>query len=584
VRQRAAAAALAALLAVPAAWGACAPAPARAAYPGQDGRILYQVRSTASKGVLYLRSPGGGPLQGVHAAPGARDATFSPQGRRIAFAAAGDLWIMEADGADRRRLTATPGPEGEPTWSPAGDQLAYAAGRGGRRQLFRVSAAGGTPAPVAARPSDDHSPAWSAQGRIAFIRHTHRGDDLYVADAATGALTRLTRSRTDEAAPAWAPDGARLAFTRTHGDTTDLYVMNADGHRVRRLTHGRRVAAPAWSPDGRRIAFVMQARGRDQLFVVRPDGRLLTQLTRSPSAPAAPDWEPTGFDPVIAAAGDIACEPADPFWNGGRGRAGRCQQLATSNVLLGMDLAGVLALGDIQYDDATLPKFLAGFDPTWGRVKSLIHPVPGNHDYRVPGAAGYFDYFNGPGQFDGPAGRRDQGWYSFDIGAWHIVALNSECSEPPSHPQVADCAAGSPQEQWLRADLAAHPTPCTLAFWHHPLASSGIEAGNPAMDAIYQALYDFDADVVLTGHDHAYERLDPLAPGLVPDPARGIRQFLVGTGGKTLQGVSIPTIGSVVRGEAYGVLRLTLHATSYDWSFVPAAGWQLADSGTGVCH
>jgi hypothetical protein len=437
---------------------------------------------------------------------------------------------------------------------------------------------------VAARPKDDHSPAWSAQGRIAFVRHTSRGDDVYVADPATGALARLTRSRAEEAAPTWAPDGARIAFTRRRGDATDLYVMDADGHRVRRLTRGERVAGPAWSPDGRRIAFVMRVRGRDQVFVVRPDGQRLAQLTRSRSAPAEPDWEPTGFDPVIAAAGDIACEPSDPFWNGGLGRGGRCQQLATSNVLLGMDLAAVLVLGDVQYDDGTLPKFLAGFDPSWGRVKSLLHPVPGNHDYRVPGAAGYFDYFNGVGRADGPAGRRDQGWYSFDVGAWHIVALNSECSEPPSHPQVADCAPGSPQERWLRADLATHPRTCTLAFWHHPLASSGIEVGNAAMDALYQALSDYNVDLLLTGHDHAYERFGPLGPGLVPDPVHGIRQFVVGTGGKSLQGARIATVGSELRGAAYGVLRLTLHPGSYDWSFAPAAGAQLADSGTSPCH
>jgi acid phosphatase type 7 len=575
--------AAAALAAAIAGAGAAAAAPA-IAYPGQNGRLLYRVKTTAAKGVLYLRPPAGGALHGVRALPGASGATLSPQGRRIAFAARGDVWIMEADGADQRNLTATPGPEGEPTWSPAGDQLAFTAGRAGRRQIVRVAAAGGAPAPVAPRPSDDHSPAWSAQGRIAFVRHTHRGDDIYAADAATGALARLTKSRVDEEAPTWAPDGARIAFTRAHGDTTDLYVMGADGRGVRRLTRGRRVAAPAWSPDGRRIAFVMRVRGRDQLFVVRPDGQRLAQVTRSSSAPAEPDWEPTGFDPVIAAAGDIACEPADPFWNGGHGRGGRCQQLATSNLLLGMDLAAVLVPGDVQYDDGTLAKFLAGFDPSWGRVKSLIHPVPGNHDFRVPGAAGYFDYFDGVGARNGPAGPRGFGYYSFDIGTWHIVALNSECSEPPSHPQVADCAAGSPQEQWLRADLAAHPAACTLAFWHHPPSSSGIVAGNAAVDPLFQALSDFNVDVLLTGHDHAYERFTPLDPGLVPDPVHGIRQFVVGTGGKTLQRPQLPAVGSEVRGDAFGVLRLTLHPGSYDWTFVPAAGWQLADSGTNPCH
>src|SRR4051794_20594548 len=186
-------------------WAAWPAAPAAAAYPGTNGGILYRVRSTASKGVLYVRTPGATALHGVHALPGASGATFSPQGRRIAFTARGDIWISEADGLDQRRLTATKAAESEPTWSPTGDALAFAAGRAGHRAIFRVAAAGGTPAQFAAKPSDDHAPAWSAQGRIAFVRHTHRGDELYSADAATGALTRLTRSRTDEAAPAWSP-------------------------------------------------------------------------------------------------------------------------------------------------------------------------------------------------------------------------------------------------------------------------------------------------------------------------------------------------------------------------------------------
>ena len=220
------------------------------------------------------------------------------------------------------------------------------------------------------------------------------------------------------------------------------------------------------------------------------------------------DWQPRGgADPVIAAAGDIACDPGSARFDTGLGTRVNCHMLQVSDVMMNMELSAILPLGDTQYEDGTLDKFLRSFEPTWGRLKGIMRPVVGNHEYRVPGAQGYFDYFNGVGQANGPAGPTGLGYYSYDLGSWHLIALNSQCSHPPAAPQRADCAPGSAQEQWLRADLAAHPNRCTLAYWHHPLYSSGIAGFNDAVQPLFRALYEAGADVLLTGHDHGVRAL-----------------------------------------------------------------------------
>jgi concanavalin A-like lectin/glucanase superfamily protein/calcineurin-like phosphoesterase family protein len=294
------------------------------------------------------------------------------------------------------------------------------------------------------------------------------------------------------------------------------------------------------------------------------------------SIPPAPTPSPT--DPVIGAAGDIACDPADPGYFGGNGDATRCQQRATSNLVVGTGLTGVLTLGDEQYDDATLSKFQSVYGTTWGRANQLARPAPGNHEYLTPGAAGYFDYYNGVGNQTGPAGDRSKGYYSFNLGTWHIIAINSNCS-------VVSCAAGSAQDAWLKADLAANHNACTLAYWHHPRFSSGQAGSNANMGTIFQDLYDANADVVLTGHDHVYERFGPQNPSAVADSARGLREFVVGTGGKSLVGWSTIKANSEVRNSStFGVLDLTLHPNGYDWKFVPVAGQTFTDSGSTSCH
>ena len=279
-------------------------------------------------------------------------------------------------------------------------------------------------------------------------------------------------------------------------------------------------------------------------------------------------------DPVIAAAGDIACSPS------GSVTSTKCRQKATSDLLVNAGLSAVLTLGDEQYDSGSYSNFTKSYDPTWGRMKAITYPVPGNHEYKTAGATGYFDYFNGVGAFSGRAGDRDKGYYSFDVGTWHIIALNSS-----DHCQMVACGKGSPQETWLRADLAAHPTSCTLAYWHHPRFNSGHEGNATFMQAIFQDLYDANVDVVLGGHAHDYERFAPQDPNGKLDRARGIRQFVVGTGGAFFTAFgSIKPNSEVHNGSTYGVLKLTLHPISYDWQFVPEAGKSFTDSGSASCH
>jgi hypothetical protein len=280
-------------------------------------------------------------------------------------------------------------------------------------------------------------------------------------------------------------------------------------------------------------------------------------------------------DPVIAAAGDIACAPTDPGYNAGNGTASRCRQRATSNLLVGAGLAAVLPLGDVQYDSPSAANLKAVYDPTWGRVKSISRPIIGNHD---GSGASYFDYFNGPGAANGPAGPRGRGYYSFDVGGWHLVALNSNCA------RVA-CGAGSIQESWLRADLAAHPAACTLAYWHHPRYSSGHDGSHVTLGAFWSALHAAGAEIVLSGHSHDYERFAPKdAQGKVT-PA-GLRQFVVGTGGAFMTGLGTARVAGsqVSQNTTFGVLMLTLHPLSYDWHFQPIAGRTWTDSGSGLCH
>ena len=289
-------------------------------------------------------------------------------------------------------------------------------------------------------------------------------------------------------------------------------------------------------------------------------------------------------DPVVGAAGDIACDPASTSFHAGNGsRSGaRCQARATSDLLLGADLAGVLAVGDLQYESAQAPAFALSFGPSWGRLGRLIHPALGNHEYVPPRpTVAYFDYFNGLRHPSGVAGPRPTGWYSFDLGNWHLIALNSNCS------YIGGCGKDSPEVRWLEADLAAHPVRCTLAYWHHPRWSSGSHGDQGQMSRIWKTLVAAKADVVISGHDHDYERFAPQDGDGKRDDSAGIREFVVGTGGKNHDPFTrLPAdANSEVRdSQAFGVLELALHQSSYDWRFVPVAGGSFSDSGSQSCH
>jgi hypothetical protein len=285
--------------------------------------------------------------------------------------------------------------------------------------------------------------------------------------------------------------------------------------------------------------------------------------TADPSEPrqAAPGGEPdigidaatTGSTATLVAAGDIAsCSTTD----------GDAATARLVNAIPGT----AATLGDNAYPDGTASNYRC-YNATWGQFKSRTRPVPGNHEYHTSGAWPYFSYF---GSRAGPAGR---GWYSYNLGAWHIVALNSEKSL-------------SEQATWLRADLAAHRTKCTLAYWHRPLYTSGSAHGPyTPMRPIFRILYDAGAEIVLGGHNHEYERFAPQNADGRADGARGVRQFVVGTGGAGLYGFGSAKPNSQKRySGGYGVLKLTLSAGGYAWRFISVAGKSFTDSGTGACH
>jgi hypothetical protein len=287
-------------------------------------------------------------------------------------------------------------------------------------------------------------------------------------------------------------------------------------------------------------------------------------------------------DPVIAAAGDIACDPQFQYFNSGLGSSTYCHEQYTSNLFLNQSFAAILPLGDIQYWCDGQAAFDASYHPTWGRFKAITRPATGNHEYYTSGGtgcdaaghgAGYFNYFGAS------AGDPAKGYYSYDVGTWHLIALNTNCAV------VGGCGAGSPQEQWLRADLSTHPNSCTLAYFHYPLFSSKTPLS--ASTTFWKDLYAAGADIVLSAHVHNYERFAAQTPIGVNDPKYGIVEFVVGTGGMSLEGFpSTIAPNSQVRSRSFGILRLTLHPTGYDFQFLPDGrnGNTFTDSGAGSCH
>ncbi len=277
------------------------------------------------------------------------------------------------------------------------------------------------------------------------------------------------------------------------------------------------------------------------------------------TAPVSPT-PPATADPVLVGAGDIAvC--------GGQG--------AVATARLVERLPGtVFADGDLAYDSGTADEFSKCYDPTWGAFASRTRPVPGNHDWGTGSLSGYLGYWG-----TGAVGPTGGSWYSFDLGAWHVVVLDADCGRDA----VRGCGARSPQLTWLTADLAASSATCTLALWHQPRFSSGQHGDDRAVAPFWDALWAAGAEIVVNGHDHDYERFAPQDPAGRSTEV-GIREFVVGTGGAPLRGFRTARANSVTRiATTWGVLALTLHADSYDWRFI-GVDEAVLDAGHGVCH
>jgi hypothetical protein len=286
-------------------------------------------------------------------------------------------------------------------------------------------------------------------------------------------------------------------------------------------------------------------------------------------------------DSVLFAAGDIACDPLDPNFNGGSGTATACRAQATVNLMPAGSFDAVLALGDLQYDAGNLLNFQQSYDLSWGRVKSQTLPVIGNHEGTTAAlGAGYCVYFGAAAHCNSSRRQGGAAFYSFNLGDWHGVVLNSNCDA------AGGCGVGSPQYRWLANDLASNPRECTVAAWHHPRWSSGAYGSSAFMQPIWQLLYANGADLVLSGHSHDYERFAPIDGAGAVNPSYGMRQFVVGTGGVYFTGLGNGRApgSEVAQNTSFGVLRLVLHPTSYDWRFLSASGSLFTDSGTQSCH
>ncbi|AGZ42051.1 CBM96 family carbohydrate-binding protein [Actinoplanes friuliensis] len=386
----------------------------------------------------------------------------------------------------------------------------------------------------------DNSPV-----RRSFLRFTVSG----VSGTVTAAKLRLRTISGNDGSPAGGTFRSMTSTTWSETGTTWNNQPAIDGTAVGAIGA---VAADGWyeldvtsvvSGNGSFSFGATSANSDGAYYDSRESGADAPQLVLTTGT------TPPSDDPVLVGAGDIA--------NSGSG------DTATAALLDG--IAGtVYTTGDNVYNNGTAAEFTSYYAPTWGRHKARTKPSPGNHDYNTSGATGYYNYF-------GVAS-----YYSYELGNWHVVALNSNIA----------MAAGSAQERWLRTDLAASAKPCTLAYWHHPLfTSSANHAPSTSTRPLYQALYDYNADVAVWGHNHVYERFAPMNANGAADPARGLRSFVAGMGGASHYTFGTIQPGSEARNaDAYGLLKFTLHANSYDWQFVPVAGKTYSDTGTGACH
>ncbi|MGZ9160903.1 MAG: CBM96 family carbohydrate-binding protein, partial [Candidatus Limnocylindrales bacterium] len=414
--------------------------------------------------------------------------------------------------------------------------------------------------PAASWVDYDVTTAVVGNGSFGFVLATTSSDgiDLHAREGALPPqlVVRTSPTPPDTAAPGPPTDVAASATSATQIDlswtvaTDDVgvtgYEIQRDGAVLASIVPATIYMDPtAWSST----TFSYRLRARDAAGNWSPLSAPTTVTT------------PAGDDPTLVAAGDVAtC-----------GQPGHAATAALLDTIPGV----VAVLGDLAYPDGTADQFRDCYGPTWGRHVARTRPAVGNHEYQTAGATPYYDYFGAA------AGDRTKGYYSYDLGTWHIVVINSNCGSI-----AGGCGAGSPQEQWLRADLAANPASCTLAYWHHPLFSSGDHGNQTFMQPIWQALYDGGAELVLSGHDHHYERFAPQTSAGVADPVYGIREFVVGTGGRDSHRLlrTIAANTEVTDIATFGVLRLSLRSDGYTWAFVPEAGRTFTDTGVGACH
>jgi acid phosphatase type 7 len=427
-------------------------------------------------------------------------------------------------------------------------------------------------------------------GSLSYVRvdasPTRRAFLRFNVTGLTGPVTRAT---------------LRLYSRTRHSTGFDVRGVSNTGWAERTLTHANapspsatsaaasgRLSSRAWTAidvtglvtGNGNVAFALTTTSRTNLELATKEGgsstspQLIVEAATPSSGSTAPSTAPTtttapppttttttttspppsGNDPVIAIAGDIAGD--------GSGDS------ATAALLDSLNPTAVLTAGDNAYNDGSAAQYNSYYEPTWGRHKAKTYPTPGNHEYHTSGASGYFGYFGTR------AGTAGQGWYSYDVGAWHLIALNSEVSHGSTSAQVT----------WLKDDLARTSAKCVLAYWHKPRFTAGNYSDMSEFQPFWDALYAANADVVINGHDHNYQRYAPMTPAGVRDDARGVREFVVGTGGRSHYGIRADSRREAGDASTYGVLKLTLRPSSYEWRFVPETGRSYTDSGTGNCH
>ena len=462
----------------------------------------------------------------------------------------------------------------------------------------------------------EHPSVSNDGNKVAWLEHRSTDDRARVRTISAASTVTAVSSSSGIQHPHLTSDGAFITYGRLRSDSWNIYTKNLSTGKVAR-TAGSSLPRHEYTPYWQKAAIAapiissftatpssIDAGGGSTLtwsvtaasslridpevgtvtgtsVTVSPGSSTTYTLTAtneagSTTATTTVTVTQLASKPItVAAAGDIACDPGDPSFNGGLGTATNCRMKDVADLMLNMpDLSAVLMLGDSQYHDATIEKFMASYHPTWGRLKDITYPILGDHEYyyHLEDAAGYFAYFGER------AGDPTKGYYSYELGEWLVIALNTNCAK------VGGCGSTSPQGQWLRQVLANNTKECIMAYMHYPRFSSGKKGGRTAVTSFWRALYAYGADVVVSADDHIYERFAKQDPDGNATES-GMRLFVVGTGGKVLYNIATIQPNSEVRNaDTYGVLKLDLHPGSYSWEFVPIRGQTFTDAGSATCN